>query len=304
MNKFKMQSILAILTAAQLSVGVCASPVIGTVLARGTFQVDNSEVTGNATLFEGTTVQTLLTSSALELRNGARVLLASDSKGRIYGDRLVLEKGETQMEKGAGFRIEARNLRIIPETADSTARIALTGSSRVQVAALAGAFRITNARGVVVASLTSGSALEFDPQAGEPAAAKMSGCIREKTGHYFVTDQTTKVTAELAGAGLEKEIGNQVEVIGTIDESATATGGASQLIRVSSVKRTGKGCPASAGTAAAGAATGGAAAGGTIISGTTIAIVGGVAAAATVGGLAAAGKLPGQGNAPAEPISR
>lgn len=308
MNRITVQSIIAVVMAGNLSIGMCASPVIGTVQARGSFEVDNSQIAGNATLFEGTTIQTLVTSSALELRNGARVLLASDSKARIYGDRLVLERGETQLDQGTKFRIEARNLQIVPETSGSIARIALTGSSRVQVAALAGAFQITNSKGVLVANLTSGNALEFDPQANEPATSKIAGCVSRKTGHYLVTDETTNVTVELVGAGLEKEVGHRVEVVGTIDQSATPTAEASQLIRVSSVKRSGKGCQVSSGTVAAGAATGGVAAGGAAagaaISGTTVAIVGGVAAAATVGGLAAAGKLPGQGNAAPATISR
>src|SRR5262249_48848285 len=116
----------------------------------------------------------------------------------------------------------------------------------------------------------------------------------------------TNVTVELAGAGLEKETGNRVEISGATDAAAAPVTDASQLIRVSSVKRVGKGCGAGKSSAAAAAGVGGAAGAGVgalAISATALAVIGGVAVAATVGGLAAAGKLPGHGSS-GTPISR
>jgi hypothetical protein len=107
------------------------------------------------------------------------------------------------------------------------------------------------------------------------------------------------VTVEVAGPGLSKEVGNRVEVTGQMDPTATPVTDASQFIRVSAVKHLGKGSEKSGAAAAGqgGAAGAGAAGGhGLALSATTIAIIGGVAAAATLGGLAAAGKLPGQGS--------
>jgi hypothetical protein len=123
------------------------------------------------------------------------------------------------------------------------------------------------------------------------------GTLRLVSGHYLLTDETTDVTAELAGAGLSKEVGSRIEVTGAMDPTATPVTDASQFIQVSAVKHLGKGAAGGSSTAAAGkggAASGGAAGG--IGTGATIAIIGGVAAAATLGGLAAAGKLSGQGS--------
>jgi hypothetical protein len=158
---------------------------------------------------------------------------------------------------------------------------------------------VMNAKGTVIANLTPGTALEFDPQAssqGEPW--KLSGCLRAIPGHFMLTDDTTNVTVEAMGAGLDKEAGNRVEIIGAMDPTGSPVSGASQVIRVSQLKRIGKGCPASAGKGAAAAGAGGAAAGSTIagISTTTILIIGGVAAAAAVGGLAASGTLSSHGS--------
>jgi hypothetical protein len=276
-----------------------AAPVIGTVVAKGAFRLDNATVTGNATLFEGVTIETKSAGSRMELSSGAKVSLGLESKARFYGDHMILEKGEGRLEKAESFRFEALGLIIRPETGNASARVALAGGARVEVAALSGSFRVLNARGVLVANVASGHSLELEPQAAE-TTSKVTGTLRQVGGHYLLTDETTNVTVELAGPGLPKEVGSRIEATGSMDPTATPTTDASQFIRVSAVKHLGKGAAGSSGAAAAGqggAAGGGAAAGhGIALSATTIAIIGGVAAAATLGGLAAAGKLPGQGS--------
>jgi hypothetical protein len=275
-----------------------AAPVIGTVVAKGTFRLDNATVTGNATLFEGATIETKNAESRMELSGGAKVLLGTESKARFYGDHMVLEKGGGQLEKASGFRFEARGLTIQPETGNASARVTLTGGARVELAALSGSFRVLNARGMLVANVGAGRGLALEPQAGD-AATKLTGTLTKVGGHYLLTDETTNVTVELAGQGLAKEVGNRVEITGSMDPTATPVTDASQFVRVTALKHLGKGT----GTGAAAAGRGGAAGGGTAgggglgMSTTTIAIIGGVAAAATLGGLAAAGKLPGQGSA-------
>jgi len=271
-----------------------AVPVIGTVVAKGAFRLDNATVIGNATLFEGATIETNSASSRMELATGARVSLGLESKAKFYGDHMVLEKGEGRLEKAESFRFEARGLIIQPETGNATARVALSGGARVELAALSGSFRVLNSRGLLVANVASGHALEFEPQAIE-TASKLTGTLQQVGGHFLLTDETTKVTVELVGTGLSKEVGSRVEVTGKMDPAATPVTDATQFIRVSAVKHLGKGVAGSSGTAAAGAGT--VATGHSIaLSATTIAIIGGVAAAATLGGLAAAGKLTGQGS--------
>lgn len=276
-----------------------AGPVIGTVVTKGAFRLDNATVTGNATLFEGATVETKSAESRMELSSGAQVSLGADSRARFYGDHMILEKGAGQLQKAENFRFEARGLTIQPETGNASARVALAGGARVELAALSGSFRVLNARGMLVANVGAGRTLALEPQAAD-TATKLTGTLSKVGGHYLLTDETTNVTVELAGQGLAKEVGNRIEVTGAMDPTATPVTDASQFIRVSSVKHLGKGAAGSSGAAAAGkgGAAGGVGGGGGIaMSATTIAIIGGVAAAATLGGLAAAGKLPGQGSA-------
>lgn len=297
-----MQANLAAMVAALMVVNPApaAAPVIGTVTAAGAFRVDSSGVTGNATLFEGSLVETASAGSTTNLQSGARVSLAPFSKGRFFGDHVILERGAGQLEKAENFRVEARGLTVQPETGTTSGRVILGSGARVEVAAFTGSFRVLNDRGMLVASLASGRAMEFEQQPSN-TPSKLSGCLTMRGVHYLLTDETTSVVVELGGAGLDKEKGNRVEVTGATDPTATPVSDASQFIRISSIKRLGKGCPAGSGAAAAAGAGGGSpgkAAGGASshagLSTTTIAIIGGVAAAAVVGGLAATGTLSGK----------
>ncbi len=65
------------------------SAAIGVAKANGSFRVDSNPVVGNATLFEGNTLETSAASSELQLYSGIRMRLAPDSRGRVFGDRLV-----------------------------------------------------------------------------------------------------------------------------------------------------------------------------------------------------------------------
>jgi hypothetical protein len=277
-----------------LGLGRAAAPAIGTVTAGGAFRLNGETVMANGTLTEGTVLETSRGGSSVRLAGGARLSLSADSRGKVYSDHIVLEKGETRLENGVGFHLEALGLTIRPDRGLSTGRIGLLGSTRIRVVALTGAFRVVNARGVLVANVAAGSALAFEPQA--PAApTRITGVLTRRNGHFLLTDQVTHVTVEVTGQGLEARVGHVVEVTGTLNAAATPVSGASQVIVVTEVQTVAAGA-AGGGAAAAGA---GGAASGVGVSITTIAVIGGVAAAATLGGLAANDLLPGQsGNAP------
>ena len=309
-----------------------ATPMIGTAVANGSFRVDSMTVKGNATLFEGVTVETGAISSTMQLASGARMILGAESRGRIFGDHLVLERGQGQLDKPSGFRVEARGLTIQPETGNTTGRVQLAGANRVQVAAVTGSFRVLNSRGMLVARLPQGAAIAFEPQA-IPTFTRISGRLDVKAGHYLLTDETTQVTIEIVGKDLAKSAGKRVEVSGSLDPAVSPTSDASQLVRVQNLRllaqatppapaaaggagsSSASGAAGSAGASGAagsvGAGAGGAAAAGTAAAGaagatvagvavTTVAIVGGVAAAATIGGLAASGAIGGGST----PVSR
>ena len=293
MNLKTLQAMMALAIAVPAGAWA-ASPVIGTAMTNGSFRVDQATVRGNATLFEGSVLETAAASSAVQLSNGTRLELSADSRGRLYGDRLVLEKGQGELAESNQYRLEALGLQVEPVNSASRGRISV-GGNQVLVAALDGSFRIRNAAGQIVANVPAGATLSFEPQAGAANSTKLTGCLENQDGHYVLTDEVTNLTVELGGPGLSPEAGNRVEVTGAMDPTATPVKQASQYIQVSQVRQLNKGC-GNGGAIAAAAGAGGAAAGGGILglSGTTVAVIGGVAAAAAVGGLAAADALPGQ----------
>jgi len=289
---------LGLLPLYALSTSFAASPAIGLVVANGSFQMDHSSVRGTATLFDGNVIETNVSSSQLQLNNGVSLRLAAESRARVYESRLVLEKGIGQLES-TNYRIEAASLQVEADKPGATARVQLTGPKRVVVAARDGGVRVSNSDGVLIARLDKGREMAFEPQEnGAATITKVSGILALKDGKFIVVDRVTNVTMQVQGAGLEAEVGNLVEITGTVDPAAPTVAGASQLIDVTSIKRLTKGAKAAAaaaGAGAAGAGAAGAAAGG-LSTGAIVAIVGGVAAAGTVGGLAAAHDLPGQGS--------
>ncbi len=294
MNLKNLQAMVALAIAVPAGTWA-ASPVIGTAMTNGSFRVDQATVRGNATLFEGSVLETATASSAVQLSNGTRLELSADSRGRLYGDRLILEKGQGELAESNQYRFEALGLWVEPVNSTSRGRIAV-GGNQVLVAALDGSFRIRNSAGQIVANLPAGTTLSFEPQVADRNAARVTGCLETQEGHYVLTDEVTNLTVELGGAGLASEAGNRVEITGAMDPTATPVKQASQYIRVSQVRQLNKGC-GNNGAIAAAAGAGGASAGGGIlgVSVTTVAVIGGVAAAAAVGGLAAADALPGQG---------
>ncbi len=307
-----------LLAAGAVSYLAASGPAIGMAVADGSFQVDHSRVWGNATLFDGTVVETGQALSRLKFASGARMSLASESRATVHQGRLVLESGAGQFESAPGFEVESRTLRISAAEPGTVARIRLDGAPKVVVAALRGRVRVTNSSGLLVASVEAGKSLDFEPQsAGASAPTRAVGCLLSKNGKFVVVEQTANVMLEVEGAGLNDELGNRIEISGIADLAAPTVIGASEVVKVAGLKRVAKGgCSAVARRAGAAVSiAGGGAAGAAVASGTgaitvaaatgaataagvgmgTVAVIGGVATAATIGGLAAAGGLPGQG---------
>jgi hypothetical protein len=226
-----------------------AGPVIGIAIANGTFHVDNAQVAGNTTLFDGSTIETTEASSRLRLRDGTRVELAAGSRAVVFQDRALLEKGFGEFQAASGYEIEARGLRISSARGTSIMRVRLDGEKMVLVAALNGPARVFKASGPLIANVAAGATLRFDAQAQPENAARMSGCLLRKAGRFILVDQTAGIVVELHGDAtqLSAQLGNRVEIQGTVDASGQPAEGASQVVRVSSLDQIGPGgCVAAA----------------------------------------------------------
>lgn len=260
-------------------------PVIGVAQSRGAFFLNHASVPGSATILEGASVQTIAASSDVSLKSGERLTLASSSSAKIYQDHMVLENGAAQLNHLSGYRLETNGLRIGASDPEAQVRVAIDARGQVRVAALGGSAEVRNRQGLLVAKVFPGTALQLS--AASPTTATLTGTVQTEAGKFFLTDETTKVKVELRGSNLKKLVGKRVKVTGSVASGENPAVGATQVVVVASAAVVGAAAAGAAGGAAAGAAVA------TGISATTIAVVGGVAAAATVGGLAVSGTFSG-----------
>jgi hypothetical protein len=306
LKQFLTPKVMLPLVAGTALLAATSATVIGMATSQNNLTLDSARVSGNATLFDGSTVETS-GYSRLQLKNGTRMDLGAGSQAKVFANRASLDRGMSEIQSGSGFEIDANTLRIRTSGPNAIARIKLDNKA-VMVTALNSPVEVLNPAGMLIARVTPGLPLSFMPQAGAAMAFDSSGCVLQKSGAAIIVDKNGNQTYELRGADLRKTVGNQAHVVGTVDSTATPMGGASQVVKVSSVTITTKGgCSAvastvGASTAAAGlgaAATSGAAAaaatgaavGAGIGASTTALVVAGVAAAtaASLGGAAAAG---------------
>jgi hypothetical protein len=249
---------------------MAAPPSIGVIRSSGDFQVDGSTVSGNATLFEGSTVQTAAAQSKIQLSSGAEILLEPNSRAQVYKDH-----------------VEAATLRISPTGTHTVAEVLTQDSTHVSISALQGLVDVRNGAGVLVATVRPGMALAFSAQAGGAStASKLKGCLVKKGDKYFLTDTITNVTVELQGPDVGKNAGHQIDVTGSMIPGATPGAGASQVVQVVTVDFVGSSCTVPGGAVAA--------AGAGLSTGVIVAIVAGVAAVGITVGLAASGTFSGR----------
>lgn len=285
-----MRNLLKSLVVAVLGLNLAfASPMpIGAAKAFGDFRLDNASVRSNATIFDGSTVEALASRSEMLLNTGTRVMLAPNSRGKIYSDRTLLEKGVSEVTGSGTYRIEALTLKVAPESASSVAEVGVNSSNHVVVSAKGGQVNVQNSAGVLVAMVMPGTALEFDPQAGASTSSTVSGVLKKKDGKYLLKDTTTNVTFEVQGTDLDKYVGKSVEVVGATVSGVKPASGATQVLNASSVTPKSSNKKKAAGAGAAG----GASAAGTILGMSTVTgvlVIAGVATGVALGAAAGAG---------------
>lgn len=232
-----------------------SGPAIGVATATGSFVMDRAAVQGNGTVFDGAVIETTKVTPDVVLNNGAKFRLGTESRGKVYRDRLVLEKGAGQVTASSSFAVEASKLRLVPSGSNAVAKIEIARANFIQIAALKGSLRVETSTGLALANMAEGMALAFDTQAaGAATPMKLCGTVEKKNGGLVLTDSTTKVSVKLQGSGLDQYVGKSIAVEGNPTGS-----GAQQTLQVLSAKA--DACSSKAGAAAAAGAGGAAAAG-------------------------------------------
>ena len=91
-------------------------------------------------------------------------------------------------------------------------------------------------------SVTLTALLVFSAVAQTNPGSALVGCVQKTGDIYTLTDETSKVTAQLRGGSLKK--GRHVEVTGTPSASAIPAGGATEVLDVTGVKSVAGNCQA------------------------------------------------------------
>lgn len=279
--------LLTCVVGAMGSVSASAGTAIGIATATGSFVMDRAAVQSNGTVFNGAVIETSMATPDVVLNNGVRLRLGAESRGKVYDNRLILEKGVSQVTAGGQYAVEANQLRLAPAGGNAIVKVEIARANVVQVAALRGSLRVETAAGLALANMAEGTSLEFDTQAaGAASPTKLCGKVERKNGDLVLTDSTTKVSVKLQGSGLDQYVGKSIAVEGNPTGS-----GAAQTVQVLSARR--DSCSVPGGAAAAGAAAGaaGAAGAGGAAAGLSSAAIAGIVIGAGAGaalGIAAA----------------
>jgi hypothetical protein len=208
---------------------IAASPGIGIVTASGHFTLDKAQVWGNATVFDGSVIETGAASSEISLRSGAKLQLAKDSRARISFGRVVMEKGIGQISAPESFEVNAANLRI---HTDGRLRVDVTDG--VRIASLAGSARVSSASGVALAAIPAGRAMNFSQESANGTVTR-TGCLLFKDNHFILQDENTQEVVELAGQNFAPQIGNRVEITGAASSAKPAVSIATLLVNVANL---------------------------------------------------------------------
>jgi hypothetical protein len=208
---------------------IAASPAIGIVTASGHFTLDRSQVWGNATVFEGSVIETSTASSEIALRNGAKLQLAKDSRARILSDRVVMEKGIGQVFAPESFEVNAANLRI-----HTSGRLRVNMTDGIEVASLVGSTRVSSASGILLAAIPAGRSMNFSPQSANGTVTR-TGCLLFKDNHFILQDENTQEVVELTGQNFAPQLANRVEISGAASSTKPVVSIATLLVNVATM---------------------------------------------------------------------
>lgn len=226
--------------------GIWAAPrYIGTASCAESFWVDSAGVSNHATLFENSTVETEGSPARLQITGDVRILLDAHSRAHVDEKRLVLEKGRAQLDNGKDFILEARGIRVSLAKPSARAIVSLGDSGVVEVASLGGTVHVANAEGVTVANVAAGQAVEL--RVGQTSeAATLTGCVVKAGAAFTLRDEASAVTVELRGADVASDVGERVQVNGTIVPSQRALAPADQVMQAKAIQVLASGCGAAA----------------------------------------------------------
>jgi hypothetical protein len=222
------------------SCALAASPSIGSVTARGETRIDNYEVKGSGTVFDGSVVETgqsISSEADLRLASSAEIDLWRDSRGTLYHDHFVLDRGTAQLGLTDSFRIQANGLVVVPVEAHSSGIVSIDPASSVTIEAKNGTLEVRNSAGAGLARVHPGHVLAFASASGKsPAEFSATGTVSSENGRYYFSSAETGMKYEVTGENLQSYVGASVAASGALQAAAPASAGIAGLLAASSIR--------------------------------------------------------------------
>jgi len=219
------------------SYALAASPSIGSATTRGETRIDNHQVRGGGTVFDGSVVETGQSISSgvdLRLASSAEVTLDRDSRGTLYRDHLVLERGTARLGATGSFRVQANGLEVVPAEADTSGIVSIDPANSVTVEAKNGTLEIRDSAGAGVARVRPGHPLKFS-SLNDKSSAEVSerGTVSAENGRYYLNASETGMKFEVKGDNVQDYDGASVIASGLLEAASPGLAG---LILASSIQ--------------------------------------------------------------------
>lgn len=222
------------------SYALAASTSIGSVTARGETKIDNHNVQGSGTVFDGSVVETgqsISSGADLRLANNEEVTLLRDSRGTLYSDHFVLERGAARLGLTDSFCIQANGVVVVPTEAHSSGIVSIDQANSVTVEAKNGTLEIRNPAGAGVARVHSGTALTFSSVTGKSTGEfSAAGTVSSENGHFYLSSSETGMKYEMKGDDLKSYEGSSVVASGVLQPAAAPATGVAGLLVANSLR--------------------------------------------------------------------
>jgi len=225
-----------------LCVGSCAmaaTPSIGTVTARGETRIDDYQVKGSGTVFDGSLIETGQSAQSVadvRLAGGSVVTLYIGTRGNVYHDHFVLQQGKVEVTSPGSYRVEVNGLVVTPAGSNSDGIVSIEPGNTVNVVAQTEALKVSGDEGTLIAQVHPGNPLAFGPVSGKPSLDfSATGQVSADHGHYLLKASAVDLTYELKGGNVQNFVGDQVSASGKVDPSASQVNGASATVEANTI---------------------------------------------------------------------
>ncbi|HLK69616.1 MAG TPA: hypothetical protein VKU19_39575 [Bryobacteraceae bacterium] len=221
---------------------------IGTVVSDGRFNVNQMQVPGSATLFEGSTVESLKSAVTIQLDHGPRIDLQAGSSVHVYHDHLIVRTGAARARVDSGYRIETAGL-VLQPSADRTTAVVRIADRGTNVAIPQGRMNVLNSAGTLLARVDPGLEVNYDNPGQQPVSTpadqqkvQLTGILQRSDGHLILRDNATQLIWELVGEVPASQLGKTITILGTVLQQRPVPS-ADRVARVDTVKKAVGGFP-------------------------------------------------------------